>query len=710
MAAKAEGLAVVVGAGMAGLFAARVLLETHTEVVVVERDELPDGPEPRKRVPQGRHVHGLLARGQLAFDALFPGIADEFGEHGCALGDVTGDVRWVFDGARMRQAESDLRVVSASRPMLEWRVRERVRALPGVRFLLGHDLVRPLFTGGAVTGVELSGPDGVVQTLDTALVVDATGRGSRAPVWLAENGYGRVQEETAKIGIGYTTRHYRVPDEAMGGDLSLHIVATPGTPRGAVAAKVDGGRVVVTAYGMNGDHPPTDEEGFLAYLASLSAPDVHRAVLAGEPVDELVTYRFPANLRRRYERLPAFPAGLLVVGDAVCSFNPTYAQGMTVAAIEAQVLAEQLARGPVDARAFFAAVAEQAVDGPWEMALSTDAARSGAVATDEATAAVLAGACEHPEVAVAYARVVSLVDPPSALGAPAVRDLLTPRRVTTGGLTFDVQVSGPEDGTPVVLLHGWPHNYRSWTDVLPALHRAGLRTIAPNQRGYSPGARPDAVEDYRLPLLAGDVLGIMDELGVASAHVVGHDWGAIVAWHLAAKHADRVRTLTATAFPHLDAYQSAYRDDAEQQAASEYVHVLQDPATAEAWLADDAAQLRGLLALHDNALTPQQQARYLDFHTQPGVFAAALKWYRAGTLLDGRSDLGQITIPTTFIWSTDDASVSTAAAERTADYVKAPYRVVELGDGASHWQPQQFPDLVAAEVLALVGADAPVQP
>jgi pimeloyl-ACP methyl ester carboxylesterase len=274
--------------------------------------------------------------------------------------------------------------------------------------------------------------------------------------------------------------------------------------------------------------------------------------------------------------------------------------------------------------------------------------------------------------------------------------------VTTGGLTFDVWIDGPADGDPVLLLHGWPHNYQSWTDVAPLLHRAGLRTIAPNQRGYSPRARPDGVENYRLPLLAKDVLGIMDALDVSSAHVVGHDWGAIVAWYLAAKHPDRVRTLTAVAFPHLDAYQHAFRVDPEQQRSSSYINTLTAEGATAAWLADDAAQLRALLALADNALTPAQQARYLEFHTRPGTFDAALNWYRTGTLLDGRSDLGVVRVPTTFIWSEADESVSTLAAHKTADYVSAPYRLVTLSDGESHWQPQEVPELVAQEVLALI--------
>ena len=164
-------------------------------------------------------------------------------------------------------------------------------------------------------------------------------------------------------------------------------------------------------------------------------------------------------------------------------------------------------------------------------------------------------------------------------------------RIRLNELVFDVDVDGPADGPAVLLLHGFPHSRLSWTGVAPILHRAGLRTIAPDQRGYSDGARPAEVGEYALPLLAGDALGVLDALDVESAHVVGHDWGAAVAWYLAARHADRVRTLVAVAIPHLDAYQYAYRGDAEQQHSSQYVNFLMSDNAADEFLKDDAAQL-----------------------------------------------------------------------------------------------------------------------
>ncbi|MEV0638635.1 alpha/beta hydrolase [Streptomyces sp. NPDC050619] len=277
-------------------------------------------------------------------------------------------------------------------------------------------------------------------------------------------------------------------------------------------------------------------------------------------------------------------------------------------------------------------------------------------------------------------------------------------RITSDDLVFDVDVAGPADGEPVLLLHGFPHNKESWTETAPLLHEAGLRTIAPDQRGYSPGARPADVAAYRLPHLAADALGILDALGISTAHVVGHDWGAAVAWWLAAKHPARVRTLTALAIPHLDAYQHAYRVDEEQQHSSEYVKFLISQGAADHFLADDAAQLHAWFTqAGEGVLTDAQIARYVATHTRPGTLDAALNWYRANDLLGDDLGFGPVGVPTTFLYSRTDTAVSELAVKRTQEYVTGPYRLVTLEE-TSHWQPQQAPQTVATEILRRVRA------
>ncbi|UQX05330.1 alpha/beta hydrolase [Streptomyces sp. RerS4] len=274
--------------------------------------------------------------------------------------------------------------------------------------------------------------------------------------------------------------------------------------------------------------------------------------------------------------------------------------------------------------------------------------------------------------------------------------------ITLGDLTFDVEVSGPADGVPVLLLHGFPHNKESWTETAPLLHAAGLRTVAPDQRGYSDGARPTEVEAYRLEHLAADALGVLDALGITSAHVVGHDWGAAVAWYLAAHHAERVRTLTALAIPHLDAYQHAYRVDEEQQHSSQYVEFLVSEGAAAHFLADDGAQLYAWFTqAGEGVLTDAQIERYVTTHRKPGVLDAALNWYRANNLLGDDLGFGPVPVPTTFVYSRTDTAVSELAVDKTADHVTGPYRLVTL-EKTSHWQPQQDPDTVAAEIIRRV--------
>jgi pimeloyl-ACP methyl ester carboxylesterase len=278
---------------------------------------------------------------------------------------------------------------------------------------------------------------------------------------------------------------------------------------------------------------------------------------------------------------------------------------------------------------------------------------------------------------------------------------MTPQRISLGDLTFDVDVDGPADGAPVLLLHGFPHSRQSWSGVAPILNDAGLRTIAPDQRGYSDGARPADVADYALPLLAEDALGILDELGIESAHVVGHDWGAAVAWYLGARHQDRVRSVVALAIPHLDAYQHAFQVDEEQQHGSQYVEMLMAEGSADWFLADDAAQLSAWFTqAGEGILTHEQIERYVHKHSQPGVLDAALNWYRANNLLGEPFEFGAVPVPTTFVWSPSDTAVSKLSVETTAKYVTGPYRLVTLPE-TSHWQPQQSPEAVAAEIVRL---------
>lgn len=422
--------AVVLGGSLAGLFAARVLADAYDEVLVVDRDVLTDVDGPRRGCPQSRHINGLLARGQLTMEEFYPGITEEIFADGVPTGDLCGNVRWYFNGVRIEQQEAGLTCVSASRPMLEKHVRRRTQALPNVSLVERHDILGLATTAdhSRVTGARVQ-RQGQKQekVLDADLVVDATGRGSRTPIWLEQLGYPTVEEESKKVGLGYVTQHYKLHCDPYFGDLSINPVANPKLPRGAIFTKTDGGRVEMTVYGILGDHPPTDQQGLYDFVGTLAAPEISEALKYAEPLDEPVAFRFPTTLRRRYERLTRFPDGLLVVGDAVTCFNPVYAQGMTVAALSAKTIRQHLHSGaapkPLD---YFRDLARDVIDPPWEMTNLVDLTFPGVEGerplqlrlAQKFLKRVQIAATRDKKIAAAYMRTAGLVDRPESLQRP----------------------------------------------------------------------------------------------------------------------------------------------------------------------------------------------------------------------------------------------------------------------------------------------------
>jgi pimeloyl-ACP methyl ester carboxylesterase len=278
-------------------------------------------------------------------------------------------------------------------------------------------------------------------------------------------------------------------------------------------------------------------------------------------------------------------------------------------------------------------------------------------------------------------------------------------RLQVGDLVFDATRGGAEGGSAVLLLHGFPASRATWSTVTPVLTEAGLQVLAPDQRGYSPGARPAAVADYAVDHLVDDVIGMLDAVGWSRVHLVGHDWGAAVAWFVAARHPERLHSLTAVSVPHPAAFGWALRNDAEQQAGSAYIQLLRAEGKAEqVLLEDDARRLRAMFPAEVPAAIVEQNLRTL---VDDGALTAALSWYRAMTA--SFADLPAVQVPTTYIWGARDEALRRAGAERCGDHVVAPYRFVELSD-ADHWVPECHGEVVAAEVLRHVqatGSEAP---
>lgn len=269
-------------------------------------------------------------------------------------------------------------------------------------------------------------------------------------------------------------------------------------------------------------------------------------------------------------------------------------------------------------------------------------------------------------------------------------------QVEARGFIFDVAEGGPEAGQPVLLLHGFPQDHREFDLIAPRLHAAGLRTYAYDQRGYAPGARPAEVSAYRLTEPAQDAVAIMDALGLESAHVIGHDWGAQVGWLLAADHADRVRSLTAVSVPHPRALGLALRVRPSQRLRFAYMGVFRSPAAERLLLAGHGAMLRQMMKQ-----IGERAGQYADAMTEPGRLTGALNWYRALS----REDLAAvrtIEVPTTYVWTDKDPVVGLTAALRTADWVTADYQLVAMR-GVSHWVPEEAPQALADAALARIG-------
>lgn len=279
--------------------------------------------------------------------------------------------------------------------------------------------------------------------------------------------------------------------------------------------------------------------------------------------------------------------------------------------------------------------------------------------------------------------------------------------VAAGPFSFTAHAAGPSDGPLVLLLHGFPQTSFEWRHQMAALAAAGYRAVAYDQRGYSPGARPEGVDRYRLDDLVADVLAVADGLGAARFDLVGHDWGGAVAWVAAARHPDRVRTLTAVSMPHPAAFAEAlFGGDREQAAKSGYIAVLRAEGAAEAFLLAGGGE--GLRRVFTGTGHPAPGAldEYVSVLTQPGALTAALNWYRALSPEDAPAALGAlkpVAVPTLYVWGDADAALGRAAAEATAAHVGGPYRFEALA-GVGHWIPEEVPERLNELLLGHLAA------
>ncbi len=359
--------AVVCGAGMAGLFAARVLSEFYEAVTLVERDRLPNDASQRQGVPQGRHFHALSIGGAQLLGQLFPGVLEAIVAAGAPVCDDGNLSRISFraGGHELNRSgqftDPAARVLfSASRPLVESHVRQRVRALANVVVLDGHDVVGPIAAQpDRITGARVVDRDtGTEKGLDADLVVDAMGRSARTPAFLEDLGYGRPVEQRAVIHGSYSSQLLRIPERTIT-ELLIFVCPEANRPTGGALCAYENGTWMLSVGCVDGREPPHDLADMVTVFAEFAPADVVAALRAAEPLGDVAVIRH-RGMWRRYDKMPAFPAGLLVFGDAICSLNPIYGQGMTMALLEAVALRDCLSRGDADlSRRFFQAAARR---------------------------------------------------------------------------------------------------------------------------------------------------------------------------------------------------------------------------------------------------------------------------------------------------------------------------------------------------------------
>lgn len=441
--------ALVIGGSMAGLLAARVLAEHFARVTIIDRDVFPEQPIPRAGVPQGKQVHILLMRGQRIIEKYLPGFRQRLADRGAHILDFTDSMRTYLSGEWFPNYASAITMYACSRPLLEFVTREMVSERMNITTIMGQEVVGLQATadGKTITGVRLRARDGQAPTtnpvteLAADLIVDASGRHSKAPEWLQTLGYPTPAVSIIDPHLGYATGVYRLnADRAINLKPIYGIPQPPSTLHGAVLIPLEGNREwIVTLIGTGGKYPPTDQAAFLEFARLLPFPELYAAIHDAEAVTPISGYRDTANQLRHYEQMARRPEGLLLVGDAVAAFDPVYGQGMSVAAMDAECLDAALRRwGKRPLRGFAhhfqRAVAKQFAT-PWLLAATPDLLTPGVEGQSPTLQTQLSNSYltrlmrvlpRHQALHLTFVKVAHLIAPPTALFAPgaAMRTVL----------------------------------------------------------------------------------------------------------------------------------------------------------------------------------------------------------------------------------------------------------------------------------------------
>jgi 2-polyprenyl-6-methoxyphenol hydroxylase-like FAD-dependent oxidoreductase len=429
--------ALVIGGSLAGLFAARVLVDYFDTVTIIDRDIFPATPDHRKGVPQSYHAHGLLATAFPIIEQFFPGIMNDLRADGATPGSNVVPLAIVSPKGLLPLPKRPGEIISFSRPLLEWHVRNHVSKRPVVHIITNTEVTGLLATQdrSRVTGIQMRerGQDSRTATLHADLIVDASGRHSQAPQWLVELDYEATPVETINSNLRYASRFYARPEQFPAEWQNLIVNGGPPHEHAGLILAVDRGRWHVTLGGMDGTPPPADEEGFLQWARGLRDPSIYETLRIAQPLTPIRGYATPENHLRHFERMQRWPTGFIVTGDAVCAFNPIYGQGMTVSALDAvtlnRCLQEQKRSPRPDFEQHFQQQLAVTVADAWFLGTNQDlrwpsaklrGARPnpGLRLQHRYIDLVLYSAIVDPEIAQAYFNVITLASPPRSLVQP----------------------------------------------------------------------------------------------------------------------------------------------------------------------------------------------------------------------------------------------------------------------------------------------------
>ena len=739
-----SGQAVVIGGSISGLLSARILADHFEQVVILERDITPTEPVPRKGVPQSFHGHMLLAQGVKILDQLFPGFCEQLKTRGATEIDLLADYLAQTEGdAWIPRFQSGIYTYGCTRSLIETLIRERLCEFTQVQFE-DKQQVLGLVTDPsrkAIIAVNSRSRDGFEQQIPAQLVVDASGRGSKAPQWLQAIGFDKPEEIKIDPLLTYGSRVYQVPDN-FEQDWKALLLGPRGAdnPRSAILITVEDNRWLVTFGGHGEIQPPQKEDGFLDFARQLRSPVLYEALLAAKPLTPIYRYKGTVNRRRYFEKLSRWPDHFIVIGDAACAFNPTHGKGITNAALSALCLHQTLdSYSPHTLKGFsvqfqnhLATVNEET----WSEVLERD---SHLHTVDYQPSfwslnqllrpyllEVFGAAQSNPQVFQKVLEILHQLRPKTSLFEQDLllevakqtilpqtqqkklqKDSAIPKRqpsmqeleqslqhnyIYTNGIRLHYVTQG--EGPLVLLLHGFPEFWYSWRHQIPELAQH-FKVVALDLRGYNNSDKPKDAKAYHITELIKDVQGVIKGLGYDDCILAGHDWGGAIAWSFAHRYPEMVEKLIVMNMPHPAVFSKALKSSPQQMLKSWYIPFFQLP-----WLPEllmQAEDYRAItVAFSDNvsnkhAFSPQDIEMFKDAASKRGALTAMLNYYRSNSDLF-QQDWETLETPTLMLWGIDDAALGKELTFPTTIYVR--HLQIKYLENCSHWTQQEQPELV----------------